>query len=259
MVGRRRSKQIDGFRERPGEVQVPVLMDDPLLASMNLEDIKSFLDVGETGLVDARYRAAKFVRNQVRILLNNEWCQDKEPDLPYYDHIGWTHFHDMFAPAVSNASNPHLMAILKRASVVLAGNKAVYVRLPSEHQSERIYRFEGGGLTEDWLQEKNKPYCGMYEDGMFVKYSGYEDALENEATLLSDLLASPEEKEYMRRGATYDNWAADYGNTQEHPTTPTRDRASGSAMPSGLSGTSPLLSQGTQDIVSGCYSGCSRE
>ena len=38
--GWRRSKQIDGFRERPGELHVPVLLDDPLLASMNMEDVK---------------------------------------------------------------------------------------------------------------------------------------------------------------------------------------------------------------------------
>ena len=71
--GWRRSKQIDGFRERPGEIHIPVILGDPLLPSINVEDIKSFLDVGENGLVDARYRAAKFVRNQCRVLLNNEW------------------------------------------------------------------------------------------------------------------------------------------------------------------------------------------
>ena len=63
LPGLRRSKQIDGFRERPGEVHVPVLFDDPNLASINLKDLKSYLDVGENALVDARYRAAKFVRS----------------------------------------------------------------------------------------------------------------------------------------------------------------------------------------------------
>lgn len=46
-------KQIDGFRERPGEAHVPVILDDPNLSAINLEDLKSFLDVS---LVDARYR-----------------------------------------------------------------------------------------------------------------------------------------------------------------------------------------------------------
>ena len=46
MIGRRRPKQIDGFRERPCEVQVPVLLDDPLL----VEDIKSFLTLPRRAL-----------------------------------------------------------------------------------------------------------------------------------------------------------------------------------------------------------------
>ena len=73
--------------ERPGEVHTPVILDDPLLPSINVEDIKSFLDVGENGLVDARYRAAKFVRNQCRVLLNNEW-QGTGVRWPVHYHLG---------------------------------------------------------------------------------------------------------------------------------------------------------------------------
>ena len=124
VVGWRRSKQIDGFRERPGELHVPVLLDDPVLSRMNFEDLKSFLDVGETCLVDARYRAAKFVRNQTRILLNNEWNPEAEPDLQFHSQIGWADFKKMISTTFNDASMPHLMAILKRATVILAGSKA---------------------------------------------------------------------------------------------------------------------------------------
>ena len=86
------------------------------------------------------------------------------------------------------------------------------------------------------MQDKNKSYFGVRMEGTFVKYQGYEDALEKEAAFLLDLLASHEEKECMRRAATYDSWAADYCNAHEQRTTPTRNTASGSAMPSGLSG-----------------------
>ena len=81
---------------------------------MSLEDIKSFLDVGETCLVDARYRAAKFLRNQTRILLNNEWNPDKEPELPYWDQISWQQFLDMFHSSMNDAPMPHLVAILSK-------------------------------------------------------------------------------------------------------------------------------------------------
>ena len=105
-MGWRRSKQIDGFRERLGELHFPVLLNDPILANMNFEDVKSFLDVGETCLVDARYKL----------------------------------------PNSCEITMPHLTAILKRATVILAGNKAVYVRIASEQQSEVIHRFEGTDL-----------------------------------------------------------------------------------------------------------------
>ncbi|CAE7361836.1 CCR3, partial [Symbiodinium necroappetens] len=198
IVGWRRSKQIDGFRERPGELHVPVLLDDPILSGMTFEDLKSFLDVGETCLVDARYKAAKFVRNQTRILLTNEWSPDSEPDLDFHTRIGWKDFKNM----ISSAFN------------------AVYVRLPSEHQSQDIYRFEGDGLTVDWISDKHKAYYGKFKDGnQQVKYPGFEEALEQEAMLIGNLLASDEEKEYMRRGATYDSWLADYDTSHdpEHP------------------------------------------
>ncbi|CAE7232195.1 unnamed protein product [Symbiodinium natans] len=152
VVGWRRSKQIDGFRECPGELHIPVILDDTILSSISFEDIKSFLDVGETCLVDARYRAAKFVRNQVKILLNNQWEEDDEPDdLSYRNSISWKQFKKMISSTLGDAPMPHMMAILKRASVIIAGHKGVYVRVASEHQSQTIHRFEGGGVTEDWL------------------------------------------------------------------------------------------------------------
>ena len=219
--GFRRSKQIDGFRERPGELHVPVLLDDPLLHSMNMEDLKSFLDVAENTLVDARYRAAKFVRNQVRILLNNEWGDEKEPKMNMGDKIGWEAFKDMFSPAVNNASLPHMMAILKRSSVVIAGELAIYVRLASEHPDQVIHRFDSCSMLKDWLKPTNKKFYSLYKEGQHVKYPGYQEALEAEANLVSELLASPSEKEYLARGRSHDQWAEAYG---AELTTPSHDQ-----------------------------------
>ena len=209
--GWRRSKQIDGFRERPGEIHVPVLLDDPLLHSMNMEDLKSFLDAAENTLVDARYRAAKFVRNQVRILLNNEWGAEKEPKMLMGDTISWDAFKDMFSPAVNNASIPHLMAILKRASVVIVGELAVYVRLASEHPEQIIHRFANNAIQKDFLKPTNKHFYGLYQESQHVKPPTYQEYLDAEANLVSELLASPTEKEYLRRGHTHDQWAMEYG------------------------------------------------
>ena len=205
LPGWRRSKQIDGFRERPGEVNVPALLDDPKLSSINLEDLKSFLDVGENCLVDARYRAAKVSRNQCRIVLNNEWDESKEPDT-FLSHITWEQFKEMFLTACQYPKFPHLMAILKRTMVIIAGHNGVYIRLPSEHTSEPIHCFNEGGVTEDWLQETHKKFYGMYKQGVHEKYCGYDSAVEEEQALVAKLLATPEEKDYIHRAETHDRW-----------------------------------------------------
>ena len=247
--GWRRSKQIDGFRERPGELHVPVLLDDPLLASMNMEDVKSFLDVGENTLVDARYRAAKFVRNQCRILLNNEWGSEKEPKMIVGNTITWDAFRDMFGPTVNNASTPHLMAILKRSSVVIAGDLGVYVRLASEHQSQVIHRFADHGLQDDWLKSENKKFYGMYKDGQHVKPPGYQEALEAEASLVSEILASPEEREYLARGRSHDEWAMAYGEDTPALTTPRNPSTASMAQSPNI--TSPPLKHARTSASSG--------
>ena len=217
--GWRRSKQIDGFRERPGELHVPVLLDDPLLNSMNMEDLKSFLDVAENTLVDARYRAAKFVRNQVRILLNNEWGDEKEPKMSMGDTVTWEAFRDMFSPAVNNASLPHMMAILKRATVVIAGALAVYVRLASEHPNQVVHRFSSCSMLQDWLKPTNKRFYGLYKEGQHVKPPGFSEALAAEANLVHELLASPTEKAYLLKGRSHDQWAETWGEDPAQPAT----------------------------------------
>ena len=198
----RRSKQIDGFRERLGDLHVHVLLHDPLLASMNMEDVKSFLHVGENTLADARYRAAKFVRNQCRIDTDSLWGSEKRAQND-------CRLKDMFGPTVNNASTPHLMAILK-----------LCVRLASEHQNQAIHRFAAQRLQDDWLNSANKRFHSMCQDGQHVKTPSYQEALGAEASLVSEPFASPEEKEDLALGHSQDEWAADYGEDAPAMTTP---------------------------------------
>ena len=242
--GWRRSKQIDGFRERPGEIHIPVILGDPLLPSINVEDIKSFLDVGENGLVDALYRAAKFVRNQCRVLLNNEWSPEEEPEYVGLPMITWKQFLAMFQPALNDSPMPHIKATLKRASVIIAGNNAIYVRLASEHQSQKIHCINNSGITEDWLQPTNKPHYDHYKKGQHTKYQDFDRYVEEETDFVSELLASPEEKEYLRRGATYDRWTeGDFTEPDPmtpRPSTPAMASNPSDSVPGGMSA-SPLI------------------
>ena len=213
--GWRRSKQIDGFREQPGEIHIPVLLDDPNLHGINVEDLKSFLDVGENGLVDARYRAAKFVRNQCRVLLNNEWCSDQEPEHMGQTQISWKVFLAMFRSAVNDAPMPHVMAILKRASVIIAGDHAVYVRVASERQSQVIHCINSDGITQDWLKETHKAEYGHYKVGQHVKYAGLMRILQPRVLWCPNFLPHQKKKNIYAEVPLNDRWADEYdGSTQ---------------------------------------------
>lgn len=95
--------------------------------------------------------------------MNNEWDGAKEPADAFLNAIAWEDFDfkGMFLTACQRPKVPHLMAILKRTSVIIAGHRGVYVRLPSEHSSEPIHRFAAGGITEEGLVEKNKASYGL--------------------------------------------------------------------------------------------------
>lgn len=217
LPGFRKAKQIDGFRERPGEVHVPVILDDPNLGSINLEDLKSFLDVGETGLVDARYRAAKFARNQCRVVLNNEWDDTKEPADSFLDFISWEDFKGMFLTACQHPKVPHLMAILKRTIVIIAGHRGVYLRLPNESNDQRILCFRAGGITQDWLRETNKAAYGLFKQGVHQKHSTFDVKLEEEQALVGYLLGTAEEKKYMERAHMHDRWRTEASASEAPP------------------------------------------
>ena len=194
--------------------------------------------------MDARCRAAKFVRNQCRVLLNNEWSPEKEPEYVGLPMITWKQFLAMFQPALNDAPMPHIMATLKRASVMIAGNIAIYVRLASEHQSQQIHCINNGGITEDLLQPTNNPHYDHYKKGRHTKYQDFDRFVEEETNFVSELLASPEEKEYLRRGATYDRWAeGDFTESDPmtpRPSTPAMASNPADSVPGGMSA-SPLI------------------
>ena len=78
---------------------------------------------------------------------------------------------------------PQLMAISKRAVVIIAG-----------HKGEPIKCFDCGGVRQ----------------GRREKYDGEAKRLEAQQNLLSKLLATPEEA-YARRAEAHDRWRLDWG------------------------------------------------
>ena len=72
-------KQLDGFKDKPGELQVASFLDDPKLRRLPIEDARNFLESGETGFTNVKHSVAKFVKNVLRGIMDNEAELQDEP------------------------------------------------------------------------------------------------------------------------------------------------------------------------------------
>ncbi|MEC8483682.1 MAG: hypothetical protein VXY99_07670 [Pseudomonadota bacterium] len=95
-------------------------------------------------------------------------------------------FLKMLDPLFEGKCISHVMAVLKRSVVIVAGQHAVYVRLPSQHVGQRIHRFKDNGVSADWLVTENKPALASYRQGVRVEYDGFNDNLAKEAQLVEE-------------------------------------------------------------------------
>ena len=76
----------------------------------------------------ARWTNAKFVRNQLRIVLDNSYNPDAEPGDNLNDEdsvVSHTAFFSMIRPALGIMANTDAMAVLKRSVVVIFGKNHI--------------------------------------------------------------------------------------------------------------------------------------
>ena len=132
---------FDVFRQKPGEVQEGICMDDPTLPKIDIEDIKSYGDSGYHGHNDARYNPPKWAKNQLHTLNSNSWVERGEPPLTAELKAPHDKFMDMVGSTFGHVADSHKMGAFKRYVSLVIGNNALYVRLPSERKDVPIYRF----------------------------------------------------------------------------------------------------------------------
>eukprot|EP00973_Karenia_brevis_P089650 12398820-Karenia_brevis.AAC.1 len=183
----RRGKQFDVFRAKPGEVQEGILIDDPSILKIDVEDLKSFGDTGKAGHSDCRYTPVKWAKNQYHALLSNEWNPREEPDGAEYGAVScitWEQFHKMIKPLVGYSDETQTLAVLKRFNTIIAGKNAMYVRPFSDCKDTPIFRFTADNIADDWLiHPGNKSALNSFERGEFVKYDNWDVAVQQEQDL----------------------------------------------------------------------------
>lgn len=184
----RRGTKIERFRSKVQEVQELLMLDDPNLDLLDLEDVKAWFDLTEIGSGSGRYSDTKYCLNGPRALLTNELDFDAEPHgmFPPTSEEFWK----MVKSTFQGAKHAHLYAIFKRCITLIGGRNAIYVRLPSEDPAAPIHRFGNPTVAKDWLKDGNKSFLLQYRQGANCKYEGYDRLIDAEDRWAKELLSN---------------------------------------------------------------------
>ena len=103
----RSGSDFDYFRGCPVSTQVPAIYDDGDIGAEPIKKKKAFSDVSDTeALTKERWTAAKFVQNQLRIVIDNSYDPLQEPSMPtdLNPTISHESFMKMIRPALGSLS-----------------------------------------------------------------------------------------------------------------------------------------------------------
>ncbi len=188
-AGWRRGKMFDVFREKPGEVQEAVNLDDPTLPKIDVEDVKSYGDSGYAGHSDSRYKPPKWAKNQLHNLLTNKWFRHGEPLDNDALKISHDDFMKMVGTTFGHLSDDDKMAIFKRYVTLIVGLHALYVRVPSEETDVPIFRFTEDNVHKDFLNDPgHKEFFGLWKRGQDVEYPGFDEAVREEQAMMDKVM-----------------------------------------------------------------------
>ena len=150
----RSAESLNFFRGEAGVIERPDIFDDGDLQTQPMAALKAFLDVSKSeGMVYARWGAAKFVKQQFRVVCDNKLDVGAEPDADkrreYGDTIPEEIFLDMLKPSFpQGAGSADIEALLKRATWMINTASCVYVRLAGVDSKVDRTIHDGAVLTK---------------------------------------------------------------------------------------------------------------
>lgn len=104
-----------------------------------MKKIKAFTDVRyDAPMKRARWASAKYVRHQLRVVPDNAYNPDAEPEDNKSDSdlvVSHEDFFLMIRPVLGSMLSTDAMAILKRSAIIIFGKTHITYRFPSEHET----------------------------------------------------------------------------------------------------------------------------
>jgi hypothetical protein len=171
----RSAPDLDFFRGDPGHIFQPFVLDDGDLNVQDIRKLKAFLDVSEEeALAYQRWGGAKFIRNQLRIAIDNKHDDSVETQMNDISPGNERHivpsnlFYDLIRPAFKKDTTvPDLEAILKRACFIVITKSYFYVKVAAQ---PLVYRFrapasllttEAGQRYIEWKRNGTMPAANV--------------------------------------------------------------------------------------------------
>ena len=189
----REASEFDFFRGQPGRKDRPDIHDDGRLAEEPIRKMKGFTDVGCTMLTKERWGAAKFVQGQFRVFVCNDydttaWVEaHKDLVSGTISHMPHEDFLKVIRPVFPNDTPPpHIMAVLKRANILVNIGKLMVFREAGQHEkSVPCLSMES---HVDYLKLDGQQKYHQYLHGKLSKPSSYEKDVAWEASYVDALL-----------------------------------------------------------------------
>jgi hypothetical protein len=243
-AGWHRGKQFDDFKGFMSMVYNGYIIDDGHVPKFRMEDIKNYLSVGFQRHIDCRFCPVKIEKNAFSAIIDNTWDKTAEPfDVSNGEEISWDVFYGMIRPSVVGVEEDDLLAILKRSIFIIAGYRAVYVRLPSASKDQTIIAYTEDQIADDWFEPDDMWAYQKWQKGHCVYPTGFDQAKEAQRAMFRDLLdVRDESQQEQSHGQDLSStllrkkWSREWVGSQPEGLT--------SASPPGWY---PLLDQATKD------------
>ena len=201
----RTAPDLDFFRGDPGHLYQPFLLDDGDLNVQDVRKLKAFLDVSEEeALTYQRWGGAKFIRNQLRIAIDNKHDDSMETDMndiyPGTERmlVPQNLFYDLIKPAFKkDITVPDLEAILKRACFVVITKSYFYVKVAAQ---DLIYRYrkpdslltpEAGTRYIEWKRNGTMPAAHVLRKEIDIEQRWLNRAINLTDAEVDTILAPP--------------------------------------------------------------------
>jgi len=197
------AEDLDFYRNDPGVVWCGCALDDGDSSAQLVRVLKSFLDVAlREAITRERWGAAKFARNQPRMICDNKWDPEEEPKMIVngerkpltVGYKGTTHkeFLKMIRPAMpEKCCDSDIEAVCKRANIILNTDHYIYVRPAGLNNQVSIQRHKKAG--DMYITEQAKQALERFTDHMEKPDEAqFKKMIEQEQAIIRKALADPD-------------------------------------------------------------------